>query len=260
MVMVDNQAQQMKNGTSNITSSELNEATLEVSSEMCHYCFEVLLSELVQNSKSVVELPSFLIELEEKSISCPLFVTWDKRRGNTEFDLRGCIGTLSPRPLATALREYALISAFRDGRFNPIEKHEVPHLRVAVSLLVKYEDCEHCFDWEVGIHGIVIKFMYKAKHYSATYLPEVAKEQGWTQKQTILSLARKAGYTGKVSNDILKIIQTTRYQSSKDKLTYDDFISKRGYDPCRTSQSSKDDKEKSHSGGWRALISDIFQR
>ena len=52
------------------------------------------------------------------------------------YDLRGCIGTLTPQPLATALGEYAIISAFRDQRFEPIRIQEVPRLRVAVSLLV----------------------------------------------------------------------------------------------------------------------------
>ena len=95
-----------------------------------------------------------------------------------DFELRGCIGTLAPRPLRTAIGEFALTSAFRDGRFNPIAKHELPHLRVAVSLLVNYEECSHIHDWVIGVHGIIITFRHGSADYSATYFPEVAQEQG----------------------------------------------------------------------------------
>lgn len=94
------------------------------------------------------------------------------------FELRGCIGTLSPKPLRTAIGEFAITSAFGDRRFNPISPHEVPHLRVAVSLLVNYEECRHCHDWIIGVHGIIITFYHGSSEYSATYLPEVAQEQG----------------------------------------------------------------------------------
>lgn len=97
---------------------------------------------------------------------------------DVDFELRGCIGTLAPRPLRTAIGEFALTSAFRDGRFNPIAKHELPHLRVAVSLLVNYEECRHVHDWVIGVHGIIITFRHGSADYSATYLPEVAQEQG----------------------------------------------------------------------------------
>lgn len=38
----------------------------------------------------------------------PLFVTWSKVSRFGDYRLRGCIGTLQPRHLHTALREYAL--------------------------------------------------------------------------------------------------------------------------------------------------------
>ncbi len=142
-------------------------------------------------------------------VQCPLFVTWDKRRfdwkslptsaiatpassnvtdddgtssndatDDSDYDLRGCIGTLAPRPLHQALSEFALHSALRDRRFDPITLEELPLLRVGVSLLVKYEECDHCHDWEVGVHGIIIRFECgRGKDYSATYLPEVARDQ-----------------------------------------------------------------------------------
>ncbi len=38
----------------------------------------------------------------------PLFVTWNKDTRQGDLRLRGCIGTLEPRHLHTALKDYAL--------------------------------------------------------------------------------------------------------------------------------------------------------
>ena len=62
------------------------------------------------------------------------------------------------------------------------------------------------------------------QHYSATFLPEVAKEQAWTTKETVVALIRKAGYRGKITNDLLSQIQCTRYQSSKYRVSYSEYV------------------------------------
>ena len=49
--------------------------------------------------------------------------------------------------------------------------------------------------YRVGKHGIRIEFLNEKGHKkTATYLPEVAIEQGWDAVQTIDSLLRKGGY------------------------------------------------------------------
>jgi AMME syndrome candidate gene 1 protein len=45
-------------------------------------------------------------------------------------------------------------------------------------------------------HGVIIEFEIGGRNYSATYLPDVAMEQGWDQLQAITSLIKKAGYNG----------------------------------------------------------------
>jgi AmmeMemoRadiSam system protein A len=50
--------------------------------------------------------------------------------------LRGCIGSLEAwRTLDTDVRANARAAAFRDPRFNPLSRDELPHTRVEVSLL-----------------------------------------------------------------------------------------------------------------------------
>lgn len=70
-------------------------------------------------------------------------------------------------------------SAFKDSRFSPISKDELSKLHVSVSILRHFEDGHNYSDWEIGIHGIRIEFLTeKGSKRTATYLPEVAPEQG----------------------------------------------------------------------------------
>jgi AMMECR1 domain-containing protein len=159
---------------------------LKATDEMCLHCFDVLLKYILQEKMTSQEV-DFLHTLSP-NIICPLFVTWDIRKmngksksvgstdndesgeANDTFILRGCIGSLAPKTLKSALGEYALASALRDGRFRPIVQNEVPLLRVAVSLLVKYEEFNHAHDWEVGTHGIIIKFSHGNIEYSGRWI------------------------------------------------------------------------------------------
>lgn len=85
-------------------------------------------------------------------------------------------------------------SAFRDNRFSPVMLEEVPQLECEVSLLHSFEKVCDPLDWVVGKHGIIIDFEVDGESFSATYLPEVAQEQGWDQKTTLKYLVSKAGY------------------------------------------------------------------
>ena len=70
-------------------------------------------------------------------------------------------------------------SAFKDSRFDPINRDEYSKLHVSVSILRHFEDGCDYLDWEVGTHGIRIEFTNeKGNKRTATYLPEVAPEQG----------------------------------------------------------------------------------
>lgn len=137
----------------------------------------------------------------------PLFVTWNKLSSSSggggggeeeEYDLRGCIGTFEAQPLADGLSSYAVIAALHDDRFHPVTARELPSLQCAVTLLTGFEDAAGgVMDWEVGVHGIRISFTWEGRRCGATYLPDVAREQGWTREQALVSLMRKAGWEGR---------------------------------------------------------------
>jgi AMMECR1 domain-containing protein len=103
-------------------------------------------------------------------------------------------------------------------------------MRVAFSLLVNYQICEHAYDWEIGVHGILIKFEVRGRHYNATYLPEVAKEQGWNHAQAVATLIQKTGIQGTVTPELLRNMHCTRYESSKCRVTFDEYKMIRGGD------------------------------
>lgn len=78
------------------------------------------------------------------------------------------------------MKEYSLTSALRDSRFDPITRDEIPRLTVSVSLLQGFEEAQGGYlDWTLGVHGIRIEFKTeRGSTRTATYLPQVAPEQG----------------------------------------------------------------------------------
>jgi len=211
--------------------------------EHCFYAFDTLFCSLTSNSPISPKFP------DDKY---PLFVTWNVRpsRPGRSPRLRGCIGSFEPHSLHEGLAEYALISAFKDYRFNKITKHELDSLECSISLLTDFEDASSYLDWKVGVHGIYITFPHPlslpavsgtpsplssslslstspsvSKHsFSATYLPEVAPDQGWDKIETVDSAIHKAGWTGRVSEDIRRSVKLRRYQSRKCTVNWNQFV------------------------------------
>ncbi|KAM7543025.1 hypothetical protein Aperf_G00000005456 [Anoplocephala perfoliata] len=183
--------------------------------EMCLYCFDVLHRQL--NNQDPPPQPRTF-----PNDAYPLFVTWSYGK---EQRLRGCIGTFKAMNLHNGLREYALNSALRDSRFSPITLKEFPHLYCSVSLLIDFEDAADYKDWRIGVHGIRIEFVTeRGSQRSATYLPEVASEQGWSHQETIDSLLRKGGYRGTITESVRTSIRLTRYRSDKLQLHASDYF------------------------------------
>ena len=141
-------------------------------------------------------LPSYASRLSTTE-SYPLFVTWNTiSRTSGDKRLRGCIGTFDPLPLETGLQSYSLTSAFEDTRFSPIPSTLLSSLSCSLTLLAGFEPCQDAMDWVLGRHGIRISFTYRSRRHGATYLPDVAVEQGWSKEETVESLMKKAGWDG----------------------------------------------------------------
>ena len=177
---------------------------------LCVYAFDTLISYLTNK-----EIPNcFPNSLKDKKF--PLFVTWTT---GEDKDLRGCIGTFVSDDLEKNLKKFALTAALEDDRFSPITEKELKNLNCGISLLVNFEEAKDCYDWEIGKHGIQIKF---DKYYRATFLPEVAVEHKMDKKSTLQHLIEKAGYYGELE-EVENRIKMTRYQSIKLFMSYDEY-------------------------------------
>lgn len=105
-----------------------------------------------------------------------------------------------------------------------MKRHEVSSLHCGVSLLTNFEPAAHCYDWSVGTHGINIDFTDpQGKRRHATYLPEVAHEQGWNHQEALDSLIAKAGWKGSVNEALRRSVAVERYQSSKVAMDFPEY-------------------------------------
>lgn len=122
--------------------------------------------------------------------------------------------------------------------------------RRSVSLLTDFEDASSYLDWTVGIHGIYITFPHPSllasnassetpsplsssyylprvtqkQTFSATYLPDVIPAQGWSKMEAIDSAINKAGWTGRITEDLRRSIKLRRYQSKHCLVSWDEYI------------------------------------
>ena len=114
------------------------------------------------------------------------FVTLRRADG----ELRGCVGYIKPRdPLYRAVVANGINAARNDWRFPPLQPQELKGLEVEVSVLTPPKPVDSYRDFKVGEEGVILE---KDGH-SAVFLPEVAREYGWTREQTLSHLAHKAG-------------------------------------------------------------------
>jgi AMMECR1 domain-containing protein len=134
----------------------------------------------------------------------------------------------------------------------------------SVSLLTDFELCDDHLDWTLESHGIYIQLPNPAlgtspptppilparpkesfrsisalpdfatpsfpnprrlpKVFTATYLPDVASQQGWTKVEAIDSAIRKAGFDGVINTAVRASLRVTRYQSRKVELDYEAWM------------------------------------
>jgi hypothetical protein len=112
------------------------------------------------------------------------FVTLKK-----DGELRGCIGSLVENlPLYNVVGKMALQAAFNDNRFHPLEFNELTQVEFEISVLTPLVKIKNADEIVLGRDGVVLKKGNK----QAVFLPQVAKEQGWSKEQFLTQLCYKA--------------------------------------------------------------------
>jgi AMMECR1 domain-containing protein len=104
-------------------------------------------------------------------------------------ELRGCVGSVRPTE-ATAAHElirYAVASAVRDPRFDPVRLEEVSGLAIKVQLLDMPEPVIDIADLDPQVYGIIVRH----RDRQALLLPAI--EGIDTPEQQVLAACQKAG-------------------------------------------------------------------
>jgi AmmeMemoRadiSam system protein A len=104
-------------------------------------------------------------------------------------ELRGCIGSIHPvAPLFQAVSQSALNAAFRDPRFEPLRREELPLVHLEISVMGPIEPTSP-EEVEVGLHGLIVRRGQQA----GLLLPQVPTEYGWDRETFLQHTCRKAG-------------------------------------------------------------------
>lgn len=117
-----------------------------------------------------------------------------------------------------------------------------------ISLLTNFEQANSYLDWTIGVHGIYITFSHPSllessseapspysstpnlptvtskQRFTATYLPDVIPDQGWTKIEAIDSAIHKAGWRGPITEVLRRSLKLERYQSSKCTVTWKEYL------------------------------------
>jgi len=106
-------------------------------------------------------------------------------------DLRGCIGTIDPvDSVYNTVAMRAASAALEDTRFpHTVNLAELPFITIEVSVLTPPQPVKSADEIVIGKHGIILSVGWNR----ATFLPQVAPEQGWDRETTLRHLAVKAG-------------------------------------------------------------------
>jgi hypothetical protein len=113
-----------------------------------------------------------------------VFVTLKK-----DGELRGCMGHFeNDTPLYEIVSRQTLISAVQDPRFPPVAPDELDSITIEISVLSAPEPVGSYEEIQVGRHGVIMR----KNGRGATFLPQVAPEQGWTREEMLSQLSLKA--------------------------------------------------------------------
>ncbi len=108
-------------------------------------------------------------------------------------ELRGCMGTVHPAPVGEQIWRSALQAAFNDPRFPPLQRRELDHVVLELSLLYGFERVsreEVLRRFQLGRHGILLEL----GTHRGLLLPEVADALGARRGEDMLrAVSRKAG-------------------------------------------------------------------
>jgi len=142
--------------------------------------------ETLENYLKDGKAPDIKIDDEALKQKRGVFVTLKK-----DDQLRGCIGNFfSQKFLYQEVADMAISAAAHDSRFPLVEHEELKDIKIEISILSPMKKISSWRDIEIGKHGVYLKYGQR----TATFLPQVAVETGWSQEELLSQLCtQKAG-------------------------------------------------------------------
>ena len=125
-----------------------------------------------------------------------------ERRGafvtlHEEQELRGCIGYVDPiKALWETVQDAAARAALEDPRFMPVQRSELPHIDIEISVLSPLHEVTFIDEIEIGLHGLVVEF----RNHRGLLLPQVAVSTGWDKETFLQQTLRKSGLPSHMRN------------------------------------------------------------
>jgi AmmeMemoRadiSam system protein A len=110
----------------------------------------------------------------------------------TSRRLRGCVGRLDAKHPIWHAVQLTAASVLHDPRFSldPVRLEELAALEIEITILSALRDCDHVLDFEPLRDGIYLTI----GENSGCFLPQVARDTGWTREQLLDRLcAEKLG-------------------------------------------------------------------
>jgi AmmeMemoRadiSam system protein A len=105
-------------------------------------------------------------------------------------ELRGCIGYVDPvKALWETVQDAAAKAALEDPRFMSVQRDELQHIEIEISVLSPLHEVTSIDEIEIGLHGLVVEF----KDHRALLLPQVAVSTGWDKETFLQQTLRKSG-------------------------------------------------------------------
>lgn len=104
--------------------------------------------------------------------------------------LKGCVGYPLPyKSLFETIIEAAVMAAFFDNRFTPVQEEDLPDIRIEISVLSLPEPVDNIQDIEIGTHGIIVSLGLNR----GLLLPQVPVEWDWDRETFLRHGCIKAG-------------------------------------------------------------------
>ncbi|MGH7177056.1 MAG: AmmeMemoRadiSam system protein A [Tepidisphaeraceae bacterium] len=97
--------------------------------------------------------------------------------------LRGCVGRLDAGDVIWLAVHQTAISALSDPRFAslPLAMNDLPTMDLEITLVSKLTAADDVLSFAPLVHGIYLTI----EHQSACFLPQVARDTGWTREQLL---------------------------------------------------------------------------